>query len=403
MRLIHTADWHLGHTLREQSRAEEHAAFLGWLLDQLEAEGADALLVAGDVFHSANPPTHALRAWYGFLAEARQRMPALDIVVIGGNHDSAPRLDAPGALLDELGVQVVGAPPRDARGLLHEDLLHPITREGEVCAWVLAVPFLRPADLPRGLDAEEGVRAVYATALARAREQATPEQAIVAMGHCHLESGALSERSERRIYGRDSGLPEDVLPEVAYVALGHLHLPQALAPHVHYCGSPIPLSLAEAGYAHQVLCVDFEGPALVAVRPVQVPRATRMLRLPEEGPLPLEQVLEILDALAELDPDTPPWRRPFLEVSVAVDGPEPTLRSAVEKALEGKAARLVRLNVARTEAGEALADGLEGADLLDLDPAEVFQRRWSREHPGAPPIELRRAFDALLAAVEAGE
>ena len=74
MRLIHTSDWHLGHTLREQSRAEEHDAFLAWLLDQLD--DADALLIAGDVFDSANPTSGAQRRFFRFLAEARRRLRA---------------------------------------------------------------------------------------------------------------------------------------------------------------------------------------------------------------------------------------------------------------------------------------------------------------------------------------
>jgi exonuclease SbcD len=55
MRLIHTSDWHLGHTLHEISRRAEHLAFFDWLLGRLQALQADALLVAGDIFDTANP------------------------------------------------------------------------------------------------------------------------------------------------------------------------------------------------------------------------------------------------------------------------------------------------------------------------------------------------------------
>ena len=117
MRLLHTADWHLGHSLHRFRRHAEHARFLDWLLDQLEEHAVDALLVAGDVFDTANPPSQALRAWYGFLARARARMPALDIVVIGGNHDSAARLDAPRPLLEGTSFQLNGlrSDPETAR------------------------------------------------------------------------------------------------------------------------------------------------------------------------------------------------------------------------------------------------------------------------------------------------
>ena len=79
MRLLHTADWHLGHTLHDFSRDAEHAAFLSWLLDQLGQQQIDALLIAGDIFETANPPVRAEEAWYGFLADARHRYPALEL------------------------------------------------------------------------------------------------------------------------------------------------------------------------------------------------------------------------------------------------------------------------------------------------------------------------------------
>src|SRR5690349_8399639 len=112
LRLLHTSDWHLGHTLHDLPRRYEHAHFLSWLLGKLEEEQVDALVVAGDIFDSANPSAEAQQALYKFLAEARLRLPALDVVIVGGNHDSAARLDAPDPLLRALGIRVIGGLPR---------------------------------------------------------------------------------------------------------------------------------------------------------------------------------------------------------------------------------------------------------------------------------------------------
>ena len=80
MRFLHTSDWHLGHTLKGWSRSEEHAAFLEWLLATLTLEEVDVLLVAGDIFDTANPSASAQETWYAFLASARRKNPDLDIV-----------------------------------------------------------------------------------------------------------------------------------------------------------------------------------------------------------------------------------------------------------------------------------------------------------------------------------
>lgn len=99
MRVLHTSDWHLGQTLHGCSRAHEHAAFFTWLEEVLVEEEVDALVVAGDVFDVANPAPAAQTAYYRLLARLRSRLPELDVVVVGGNHDSPERLDAPAGLL----------------------------------------------------------------------------------------------------------------------------------------------------------------------------------------------------------------------------------------------------------------------------------------------------------------
>ncbi len=133
MRLVHTSDWHLGHTLHEISRRTEHRAFFDWLLSRLEALAADALLVAGDIFDTSNPSAEAQSDFYEFLAAAHMRVPGLDIVLIGGNHDSASRLDAPEPLLHAFGVRVLGGLPRnDGGGVDYTKLVVPLTQQSVI-------------------------------------------------------------------------------------------------------------------------------------------------------------------------------------------------------------------------------------------------------------------------------
>ncbi|MFO0932148.1 MAG: exonuclease SbcCD subunit D C-terminal domain-containing protein [Planctomycetota bacterium] len=414
MRLLHTSDWHLGHALHDHPRTHEHARFLAWLLRTIADERVDALIVAGDVFDVANPSTEALGAFYEVLARARAAHPRLGIVIVGGNHDSPARLDATNPLLDHLGVRVVGGLPRRADDTLDTDrLVAPLhDARGEVAAWCVAMPFLRPADLPpvegEGIDPLiEGVRRRYAEALDAARTRRAPGQAIVATGHAYLTGTRLSELSERRILGGNQhALPVDVFPDdVAYVALGHLHLAQVVGGRetVRYSGSPLPLSFAERGYPHQVVLVDLEGERVTAIRPVRVPRAVDLLVVPEDRARPLAEVLDLVRALpAREGPEDDPTR-PLLEVRVRCDRPEPHLRRDVEAAAAGRRPRLLRIALETTGDGRALADGAPAPRLRDVTPREVFLRKYAAEHRGEPSPALVAAFDELVSAVLRGE
>jgi exonuclease SbcD len=409
LRILHTSDWHLGHTLHDLPRRHEHASFLRWLLAQLAAEQVDALVVAGDVFDTANPSAEAQETLYGFLADARRALPDLDIVVIGGNHDSAGRLDAPDSLLRALGIRVVGGLPQKERRLDVERLLVPLRdRAGEIAAWVAAVPFLRAFDLPvvdAGDPLVEGVRRLYGEVLGAARDKRAPGQAIVATGHCYMTGTALSALSERKVLGGNQhALPADIFPDdVAYVALGHLHLAQTVGGRegLRYSGSPIPLSLAEAPYQHQVLLVDLEGEQLKEVRPLLIPRAVAMMKIPAGGPLPIDEVLPLLLALPALEAGTPPETRPFLEVEVAVPKPEPSLRRRIDEALAGKAVRLVRIGVRLEGSGLSLPDVYATTSLKDHGAEDVFRQRYRKSYPDDPPPELLEAFHELIERVDA--
>jgi len=414
MRLIHTSDWHLGHHLHGLGRAREHQAFLDWLLDTVAERRADALLIAGDVFDTANPSAAAQHAWFDFLGRLRRRLPALDVVVIAGNHDSPARLGAPAPILGPLGVHVVGSVRRDGATVHTAGLVAPLRdASGRVAAQVGAVPYLRLPDLPPvQVDDDqdpviEGVRSLYDQVFDAARRAGGPDQALIGMGHCYMTGTALSELSERRILGGNlHALPAALFPEdVAYVALGHLHKAQQVGDErVRYCGSPLPLSMAEATYHHQVLQVDFQGPRRVGVESLTVPRTVDLVRIPP-GPdhLPVDQALAAVDALPQRGPEDDPSSWPYLEVKVTLTQPRPDLRRELEDRLATRAARLVRIGTQGTGHGHALADGIRTTGLDGLTPTQVFRRRWARDHDDPVPASLLASFHELVqAAQEAG-
>jgi exonuclease SbcD len=430
MRLLHTSDWHLGQTLHNYDRIYEHQCFLDWLVDTLVAERIDALLVAGDVFDNANPSALAHRQFYRFLQRAKAAVPHLQVVVIAGNHDSPGRLEAPTPLLEAHGTVVIGNVLRRADGEIDmERLLVPLRdRAGAVRAWCLAVPFLRPGDVPRaparesaGGDAPDGEpegepkgepldpylhgsTLLYRQAHALAKQRCETGQAIIAMGHCHMVDGQSSQDSERRIViGGTEALPASMFdPELAYVALGHLHLAQRVGrqEHLRYSGSPLPLSFSEVGYQHQVVCVELDGGKAASITAIPVPRAVQLLRVPA-APAPLEEVLGALEAL-ELE-DLPPQAHPYLEVRVLLDGPEPGLRARVEAALQGKPVRLAKIEPTRKP---TLVSETEQALSLDqlarLQPDDIFRRLWQQRYGADAPPDQLAAFAELAHALDGG-
>lgn len=399
MRIVHTADWHLGHTLNQHSRDAEHAAFLDGLLKLLVALEADALLIAGDVFDSANPPVPAQRQLYDFFARLRRELPRLTTVVIGGNHDSPGRLEAPLALLAPLGVRVLGQLHRE-HGQLADRHFVPLSTLGGVAAWVGAIPFLRPSDL--GSAGEAGARAIYAEAVTQLRARQAPGQALLLMGHCHLAGSQTSEGSERRILvGGAEAWPADLLdfPDVAYVALGHLHLAQAVGgrDHIRYSGSPLPLNFGEINYQHQIVALELEGARLVRQAAIPVPRAARLCRVPEQGAALLPAVLA--DLAARTWSAAEAGLEPLLEVNVLCEHADPTLRQQIEQVLAEQPVRLAAIRAHRPERLPTLQ--LSRPSRLDeRQPTEVFAEMYQRERGQPPDATVLAAFHELLLAAE---
>ncbi|MDM7916843.1 MAG: exonuclease subunit SbcD, partial [Candidatus Eisenbacteria bacterium] len=220
MRILHTGDWHLGQSFYNHDREAEHQAFLDWLLEEIGRQEADALLVAGDVFDTGNPPASSMRRFYRFLADAKRRSPSLDIVLIAGNHDSAARFEAPQPILDGLEVKVVGS-GRLERSDAVDRMVVPLTgRDGEIGAYCVAIPFVGGSDLPPRATGDEGegdpyaagVTALYQRCVARAQElRGDRPIAIVALGHIHLAGGAGSASERALVVGGAEALPTCLL------------------------------------------------------------------------------------------------------------------------------------------------------------------------------------------------
>lgn len=260
MRVLHTADWHLGKTLEGRSRLPEQAQFLAELQEIVEREKVDAILMAGDVFDTVNPSAVAEQMFYesvAQLADHGQR----PLIIIAGNHDNPDRLAASMPLAQEQGITIIGRP-----------VLAPVEIPVPSCGQILkvaALPYPSESRLNELLEEstqeellrekyDQRVRALFAEMC----HFFTPDTVNIAMSHLFVAGGDSSD-SERPIQvGGAYTVGAGSLPEKAqYIALGHLHRPQTMNKArtlARYSGSPLAYSFSEVGYAKSVTIVDVQ-------------------------------------------------------------------------------------------------------------------------------------------------
>lgn len=402
IRLLHTADWHLGAALHGWSREYEHRAALASLIDIARTREVDAVIVAGDIFDSLNPPAEAQRLLYDTLRNLRGACPHAAIVLLAGNHDPAGRLEAPRALFEMAGVVSIGSVVRVDGDLDARAHLVPVrTPSGAIGAYILAMPYPRAADLPiahadiTGSPVVWGVRTLYREAVAAARREigAAP---LILTGHLHVAGGLESEGAERRILiGGEHAAPTDIFPaDVAYVALGHLHRPQTLGGGaIRYSGALIPMSKSEIDYQHGVSIVEIDNAGGARIEHAPLARAVAHWRLPSHGALTTAEIPPALEALCAgriFDEAT----RPFLHLTVRADGPATGLKAEVDEICAAFPLRLVSLAIERPRVD--LPPLVTPARLADRAPAELFAEAFAHTHGVAPSPAHLLGFESLL-------
>lgn len=401
MRILHTADWHLGQNLMFHDRRCEHAAFLDWLVRTVHKERPDALLVAGDVFDTGSPPNYALEMYYNFLVQMSES-PCRDVIVTGGNHDSVATLHAPKALLKALEIHVVGGITPD----LDDQIIRVLdAKRKHVLGIVCAVPFLRDRDIRQSVAGEsyeeksramlDGVRDYY-TRIGRraleiiaelpAKQQRIP---LLATGHMNV-SGGLTSDGVREIYVGSTGqIDKDDFPEeFNYVGLGHLHYPQTVTgcDYIRFSGSPIPLSFGEADTPKNVLMVDLiDRDSMTMVTEIPVPEFQRLRVVAGT----MEQIPDKLkDAINGADHTV------WIEVKVDAEPSDRSVEQKIREMVEGLPVELFAVKRTRKQKHKGLTRATEKANLHELSPADVFEKRLALEEDLADEdlAWLRQAF-----------
>ncbi len=300
MRILHTADWHLGRSLEQNSRLAEQAAFLDELGGICRDQAVDLLLVTGDVFDTYNPPAAAETLLFDALERlADQGRRA--IIVIAGNHDNPDRLSAAAPLAYRHGIYLLGYPASDAGEYQsrHDgpDILEAAgpgwlrlrPAFADCAATILTLPYpseARLSEMTELLEGETVVQQAYSARIAGllgglADAHFSPDTVNLIATHLFVQGGWGSDSERTLQLGAAMLVDPAGLPAAAqYIALGHLHRPQTIqgspAPAV-YAGSPLAYSFSEAGTAKSVTLIEAQPgqPAQISLLPLQSGRPLR--------------------------------------------------------------------------------------------------------------------------------
>jgi exonuclease SbcD len=395
-RILHTSDWHLGVSLEAASREPDHALFLDWLAGTLAARQVDVLVIAGDIFDQAVPTSESQRLYYRFLHRVAQTC-VRQVVVVGGNHDSAARLEAPADLLGAFSVHVVGGMAAGEASL--DRYLVPIRdAAGVVQTVILAIPYVHEyrvgvrAAFSESVDLATLLREGFTSLYTRVADRAHACYGIVplvATGHMACMG---SDRGDApldiHLIGTLGALPPSIFDaRLQYVALGHIHRGFRVGTsRAWYSGTPVALNWKEAQTPRRVLLIDTQAEldAEPVVESVQVPEFRQIIELRGTPPAVMTQ-------LRNLTWTTP--LPPLVQLVVRVPSYQPGIGPELAKATPA-GVQIVKL-IQDREVDDAPIELVPSVSLSQLQPEEVFRRLC---HARSEPMDdaLLTAFHSLL-------
>lgn len=265
--MLHTSDWHLGRSFGQVSLAADQAAFVDWLVDVVRQEAIDLVVVAGDLYDRAIPPTESVNLLRHALTGVVDA--GAKVVAIAGNHDSPDRVAAADGLTDAAGVIIRGGFARAGETVTLDFADGPLD--------VVAVPYLDPLMAPHQPAVRPSTQTAEPAQLSfeldeprrRPTHQSVLKQALaarragaprsVAVAHAFVAGGTESESERALAVGTSPRVATTTFDGFSYVALGHLHHPQLVGadPSRRYSGSPLPYSFSEQ-HAKHVVVVDVD-------------------------------------------------------------------------------------------------------------------------------------------------
>lgn len=281
MRVLHTADWHLGKSLRGLSLHEDQSHVLDQIFRTIVAEQVDLLIVAGDVYDKASPSEAAVKLYSDFLERVYGETDAA-MVLIAGNHDSGQRLGTASRLFDPKRILVRGPVSSNEPPLVLDDGAGPVA--------ISALPYAEIYAARRAF-ADEAIRTpedVLRAQISAAKTQVPEDARWIIVAHAFVTNCQTTESERTLSVGTVETVPASIFDGANYVALGHLHRPQS-AGHdtIRYSGAPLAFGFDEAGTTKSMTLFDLDSEGHV-------------LNLRLVTFVPLRQVREVRGHLSDL-------------------------------------------------------------------------------------------------------
>lgn len=365
MKILHTSDWHLGHTLYNYDRTEEQVDMLCQIKEVVRDQKPDVFLLCGDVYHTSQPSATVQTMFTEALIEIRDANPGMTIVVTAGNHDSGTKHEIFRTPWRALKVHTVGNLTKDA---MDEHIIE-IPGKG----FVIAVPYCNERNIPEGffqslLDAVEerntGNLPVVMTAHTTVRGcDFTGHDSVLRCG---------SEQTDEYVVGGIDSLDIEQLGDgYDYLALGHIHHAQFVHTGKHnarYSGTPIAISFDE-NYSHSVSIVEIDRHGdTPRVETIEIENPRPLVTLPTEGLATWEEAKRLI---ADFPNDIPA----YIRLNVEIEDFLPLEAHAEANTLtEGKQCRFCHINAKRRSVKQTEANVLTVQEFQSERPIDIAKR-----------------------------
>lgn len=301
MKILHTADWHIGKKLDNYSRLEEQRLVLAEICEIADTENVDAVIVAGDLFDNFNPSSEATELLYSTLHRLSANG-SRAVVAIAGNHDSPERIQVPDALARVCGIIFVGFPNTEVHKFCTQgsiEVIHSDKGFIEIslpkCDFPLRIihtPYANEQRLKTFLgteDSEEALREHLHKHWQELADQYLDDKGfnllvthlyVMKKGDPNPEEEPEEERPILHIGGAQAIYTENFPKELHYVALGHLHRYHRVDknPPVVYSSSPLAYSFSEANQTKYVVLLEAQAGKLISYKPIELKKGKKLRR-----------------------------------------------------------------------------------------------------------------------------